>query len=80
MLELRHGPLTLDALAGYVGAAPFNVRHDLRTLKRERMVRDVFQLTWPPSSSDRHVWELTPRGRAFVFAGDQVRLDVTPEL
>lgn len=64
---LRHGPLDQFAIATETGDAPFNVRGDLKALRRERIVVDHL-------TAIAHVWELTTRGMELAWAGNQLQL------
>lgn len=64
---LRHGPLDQFSIADVTGDAPFNVRAELKALRRERIVNDHL-------TAAAHVWELTARGMELAWAGDQLQM------
>jgi len=53
---LRHGPLDQVQIAAAIRVAPFNIKDDLRALRRDRYLRARF--------NGRDLWELTSRGHA----------------
>jgi predicted ArsR family transcriptional regulator len=65
--ELRHGPLDHFAIAQALDQAPFAVRGELHSLKRDRLVSEQL-------SRHGHTWKLTDRGWEIVYGDDQMRL------
>mgnify|MGYP001363872148 CR=1 FL=1 len=68
VLELRHEPLNHYVLAAELREPPFRVRAELKALKRDRLVRDIY------TSNGQHVWQLTERGERAAYETDQLEL------
>lgn len=63
---LRHGRLDQFQIAADINQAPFRVRAELKALKRQRLVREEFDL-----AGNHVVWELRASGWAVVYGADQ---------
>jgi predicted transcriptional regulator len=64
---LRDGPMNHYDVADEIGQAPFRVRAELQTLKRERYVHERDGLT--------HEWALTDRGARVAYQQDQLEIE-----
>ena len=67
LLKLRHGRMDHYQIAADMVEAPFTIRAELKTLKRDRLVREHI-------SPDGHLWELTGNGERLAWASGQQQL------
>ena len=68
---LRHEPLDQYQVSGSTGIPHFQVRAELQSLRRDRL---VYQSILGSGESARIGWHLTARGLDVVYGQDQIEL------